>query len=215
MSEPSSSQPTLPASQPPQPSQEPPTKKEESSPTPPAATATAAPDPEPEPSTSTSAPAPAPPTETTSALPKPEHGASATTPTVKQEPDQTENNQELDDAAIERDMEMNTTADDNSNNNDDANNTAATAGGENAEAESGPAVGASTAPGTIPADVDPLEAALPRKETSLREFLGKMDDYAPIVSIRARREGDGFETLSLFSQESHLTTNLSSSSSFI
>lgn len=36
----------------------------------------------------------------------------------------------------------------------------------------------------IPADVDPMAAAPPpsKKETSLREFLGKMDDYAPIVS---------------------------------
>lgn len=42
------------------------------------------------------------------------------------------------------------------------------------------------APG-IPADVDPLAAAAAaptsKKETSLREFLGKMDDYAPIVSF--------------------------------
>jgi hypothetical protein len=36
---------------------------------------------------------------------------------------------------------------------------------------------------TIPTDVDPLAAAPTpsKKETSLREFLGKMDDYAPIV----------------------------------
>lgn len=36
----------------------------------------------------------------------------------------------------------------------------------------------------LPTDVDPMAAAPPpsKKETSLREFLGKMDDYAPIVS---------------------------------
>lgn len=35
----------------------------------------------------------------------------------------------------------------------------------------------------LPTDVDPMAAAPPpsKKETSLREFLGKMDDYAPIV----------------------------------
>lgn len=36
---------------------------------------------------------------------------------------------------------------------------------------------------TIPTDVDPMAPAPTpsKKETSLREFLGKMDDYAPIV----------------------------------
>ncbi|KAK5806556.1 hypothetical protein VI817_000814 [Penicillium citrinum] len=35
----------------------------------------------------------------------------------------------------------------------------------------------------LPTDVDPMAAAPPpsKKETSLREFLGKMDDYAPII----------------------------------
>lgn len=44
----------------------------------------------------------------------------------------------------------------------------------------------------LPTDVDQMAAAPPpsKKETSLREFLGKMDDYAPIVS--------DFSHLSLF-----------------
>lgn len=37
--------------------------------------------------------------------------------------------------------------------------------------------------GGLPSSLDPLAAAPPpsKKETSLREFLGKMDEYAPIV----------------------------------
>lgn len=38
----------------------------------------------------------------------------------------------------------------------------------------------------VPTSVDALAAAAApsKKETSLREFLGKMDEYAPIVSCR-------------------------------
>lgn len=48
-------------------------------------------------------------------------------------------------------------------------------------AEQTQATGDDNAP--LPTDVDPMAAAPPpsKKETSLREFLGKMDDYAPII----------------------------------
>lgn len=41
-----------------------------------------------------------------------------------------------------------------------------------------------TIPGALPASMDPMAAATAppsKKETSLREFLSKMDEYAPIV----------------------------------
>lgn len=62
------------------------------------------------------------------------------------------------------------------------NNANMTGGGDNTAAGTAPE---NSVPGVIPADMDPLAAAAPpsKKETSLREFLGKMDEYAPIVSI--------------------------------
>lgn len=92
-------------------------------------------------------------------------------PTVvpKQEPDATENAADID-PSIEQDIDMN--VDEN----------AATAGGTDAEATD--AVGNPVQDEALPTSVDALAAAAApsKKETSLREFLGKMDEYAPIVS---------------------------------
>jgi transcription initiation factor TFIID subunit 10 len=54
---------------------------------------------------------------------------------------------------------------------------------QNAQAAGGAEEGAALAP-----EIDQLAAAPPptKKETSLREFLGKMDDYAPIVCCPGR-----------------------------
>ena len=121
-----------------------------------------------------------------SATPPPASGstpaqAPESTPTVKRDPDQPEGTQELD-ADIDRDIDMNATATDNENNSNNNNNE-----NENGNATATDEVGGNNAApgnaGTVPADMDALAAAAasPRKETSLREFLGKMDDYAPIV----------------------------------
>lgn len=52
-----------------------------------------------------------------------------------------------------------------------------------AEQNAQPSEGQEEGAAALAAEVDPIAAAPPpsKKETSLREFLGKMDDYAPIV----------------------------------
>lgn len=86
------------------------------------------------------------------------------------------------DAGIDRDIDVNDES--TANSNDKNNNVNATAEARDHAAGRQPEP-PSGVPGTIPADMDALAAAaLPRKETSLREFLGKMDDYAPIVSVK-------------------------------
>lgn len=92
---------------------------------------------------------------------------------VKEEPDPVDGSQVLD-TAIDRDIDMNTAENSQSG---------MTVGGDNIATKSAEAP--AVAPGVIPADMDPLAAAAPpsKKETSLREFLGKMDEYAPIVSM--------------------------------
>lgn len=75
------------------------------------------------------------------------------------------------DAAIDADVEMNT------DENIAANGAAGGAGAD----ETG--VGNPVQDDPVPTSVDALAAAAApsKKETSLREFLGKMDEYAPIV----------------------------------
>lgn len=96
-------------------------------------------------------------------------------PTVvpKQEPDATANAADID-PSIEQDIDMN--VDEN----------AAAAGGNDAEAMD--AMGNPVHDEALPTSVDALAAAAApsKKETSLREFLGKMDEYAPIVSLHLR-----------------------------
>lgn len=82
------------------------------------------------------------------------------------------------DASIEQHISLSPKPDDN--------NAQPTGSGGEAEAEAGNADEDMVAPGNPVQDasVDALTAAAaapPKKETSLREFLGKMDDYAPIV----------------------------------
>lgn len=89
---------------------------------------------------------------------------------VKEEPDLVDGSQALD-TAIDRDIDMNTAENSQSG---------MAVGGDNTATKSAEAP--AVAPGVIPADMDPLAAAPPsKKETSLREFLGKMDEYAPII----------------------------------
>lgn len=87
-------------------------------------------------------------------------------PVPKQEPG-TAGGEDID-ASVEHDIDMAGT--------DTNNNT-----GENGNATANPSAAATA--GGLP--VDPVAPAPPptKKETSLREFLGKMDEYAPIVSI--------------------------------
>ena len=100
----------------------------------------------------------------------------STSVSVKQEqPDPAEGTQELD-ATIDHDIDMNAAENIQDNVPEVSNEETKTADAAEAGTEA-------AGPGVIPADVDPLAAAAPpsKKETSLREFLGKMDEYAPIV----------------------------------
>ena len=94
-----------------------------------------------------------------SSQPQPPNGTEQSTPApdtadsiIKPDPDI--------DASIEKDIDM------------------------NAESNASAANPGDSASGALPTEVDTLAAAAPpptKKETSLREFLDKMDDYAPIV----------------------------------
>lgn len=94
-------------------------------------------------------------------------------PTVapKQEPDTAGPSADLD-ASIEQDIDMSGAGEYTTTNGE------AAAGGAN-----DPGVGGEGQE-AVPTSVDALAAAAApsKKETSLREFLGKMDEYAPIVS---------------------------------
>lgn len=91
----------------------------------------------------------------------------------KQEPDTAAGPSTDLDASIEQDIDMSGAGE----NTTTANGEAAAAGG----AEDGVGGEGQEA---VPTSVDALAAAAApsKKETSLREFLGKMDEYAPIVS---------------------------------
>lgn len=129
-----------------------------------------------EPSASTSqppaTPQPAPPSQTQSQETAPSSTTADTAnstqdPVPKQEPG-TAGGEDID-ASIEQDIDMAGT-DTNTNN-----------AGENGSASADPT--AAAAAGGLP--VESVAPAPPptKKETSLREFLGKMDEYAPIVSV--------------------------------
>lgn len=94
--------------------------------------------------------------------------SSESTVVPKQEPDTTDVTL---DASIEQDIDMNA-----------GNNTDIT-GANNSDHMAAPG---DTADDAMPTSVDALapSAAPSKKETSLREFLGKMDEYAPIVSFK-------------------------------
>lgn len=109
----------------------------------------------------TSAPAPAP-------APAASQDSSATV-VPKQEPDTGDNNL---DASVEQDIDLNANNTANMPNQNPAGNDAAAAAENSIPA---------------PTSVDALAAAAApaKKETSLREFMGKMDEYAPIVRFLA------------------------------
>lgn len=92
---------------------------------------------------------------------------------MKQEESDAPTNTDLD-AVIDADVEMNT----------DENIAAnGAAGGAGADETGAGGVGNPVQDDPVPTSVDALAAAAApsKKETSLREFLGKMDEYAPIV----------------------------------
>lgn len=109
---------------------------------------------------SASAPAQAPPAS---------QDSSSATVVPKQEPDTADNTL---DASIEQDVDLNT--------NNTANMPNQNPAGDDAAAAAGNSIPA-------PTSVDALAAAAApaKKETSLREFMGKMDEYAPIVRFLA------------------------------
>lgn len=127
-----------------------------------------------------------PPSSTTPGPPQPSHpNALSESPVVpKQEPDTT-GNVDLD-ASIEQDIDMNA-----GENHHNAANGAEADGAEGSGNGSGNGAGAGDGAGgfgnpvqdAVPESVDALAAAAApsKKETSLREFMGRMDEYAPIV----------------------------------
>lgn len=96
---------------------------------------------------------------------------------MKQEESDAPTNTDLD-AVIDADVEMNT----------DENIAAnGAAGGAGADETGAGGVGNPVQDDPVPTSVDALAAAAApsKKETSLREFLGKMDEYAPIVCFKS------------------------------
>ena len=119
---------------------------------------------QPQPSQTGSQEPPAPSTE--SSAPHNGQSEAPSEPTVapKQEPDTAGPTADLD-ASIEQDIDM-------------------SGAGENITTNGEAAAGGAEGQEAVPTSVDALAAAAApsKKETSLREFLGKMDEYAPIVS---------------------------------
>ncbi|GLA05826.1 transcription initiation factor TFIID subunit 10 [Aspergillus niger] len=106
---------------------------------------------------SASAPAPAPPAS---------QDSSSATVVPKQEPDTADNTL---DASIEQDVDLNT------------NNTANMPNQNPAGDDAAAAAAGNSIPAPTSVDALAAAAAPAKKETSLREFMGKMDEYAPII----------------------------------